>query len=149
MNNRPFTLVGGQVLTNTHNKIKCMNEYCTLHNFSDHHMIDWPQNWRPDRKIMERICPHGIGHPDPDDITDDKTHGCDGCCALPELSKRRQTMITEPATTEQLRKELAESLVKYGMTVEEFLQTDIDDLPDWNLRDTKLMLRGVFEGDKQ
>jgi len=58
-------------------------------------------------------------------------------------------MSTEPTTTEQLRKELAESLVKYGMTVEEFLQTDIDDLPDWNLRDTKLMLRGVFEGDKQ
>lgn len=54
-------------------------------------------------------------------------------------------MSTEPTTTEQLRKELAESLVKYGMTVEEFLQTDIDDLPDSNLRDTKLMLRGVFE----
>lgn len=56
-------------------------------------------------------------------------------------------------STKQIRKDLAESLLKYGMTVDEFLQTDIDDLPDWNLRDTKLMLRGVFEeakqGDKQ
>lgn len=79
-----FTLVGGQILTNTHDASKCWNEYCTLHNFSNHHMIDWPQNWRSDRKIIERICPHGIGHPDPDEITDDKTHGCDGCCAVPE-----------------------------------------------------------------
>ena len=61
-------------------------------------------------------------------------------------------MTNKEVSVEQLRKELAESLVKYGMTVDEFLQTDIDNLPDWNLRDTKLMLIGVFEpdlGDKQ
>jgi hypothetical protein len=34
---------------------------------------------------MERICSHGIGHPDPDDISiingkDDGAHNCDGCC---------------------------------------------------------------------
>lgn len=42
---------------------------------------------------MERICPHGVGHPDPDHIafvervagkdvaSVEAVHGCDGCCA--------------------------------------------------------------------
>jgi hypothetical protein len=35
---------------------------------------------------MERICPHGVGHPDPDEYAiasggDAGVHGCDGCCA--------------------------------------------------------------------
>ena len=35
---------------------------------------------------MERICDHGIGHPDPDEFRirngeDDGIHGCDGCCS--------------------------------------------------------------------
>lgn len=31
---------------------------------------------------MERICPHGVGHPDPDCMyaKRDTVHGCDGCC---------------------------------------------------------------------
>ena len=42
--------------------------------------------------IMERLCEHGIGHPDPDDASwrkdntpnnADTIHGCDGCCADP------------------------------------------------------------------
>ena len=40
-------------------------------------------HWRIDRYIVERICPHGIGHPDPNQILptdDDGRHGCDGCC---------------------------------------------------------------------
>lgn len=67
----------------THKKDQCLGENCTIHNVSDHHMKDWPQNWRGDRRIMERICEHGIGHPDPDDIrvaAGDNVHGCDGCC---------------------------------------------------------------------
>lgn len=47
----------------------------------------WPQNWRSDRGIMERICEHGVGHPDPDDPKAgnkyEAVHGCDGCCARP------------------------------------------------------------------
>ena len=68
--------------------------YCCIHNPSDHHMKDWKTHWRQDRGMMERICPHGIGHPDPDDVAFKKTvaikykrdsydkgiHGCDGCC---------------------------------------------------------------------
>ena len=46
-------------------------------------MRDWPQHFRDDRGIMERICPHGVGHPDPDDyLAGDGMHGCDGCCRV-------------------------------------------------------------------
>lgn len=79
-------LVGGQVLENVHDESQCAGEYCTIHNFSDHHMVDWPQNWRSDRGIMERVCVHGVGHPDPDDPKfkheSERVHGCDGCCTL-------------------------------------------------------------------
>ena len=69
----------------THREDKCAGERCTIHNRSDHSMRSFPQHWRGDRGIMERICTHGIGHPDPDDLRivkggDDGTHGCDGCC---------------------------------------------------------------------
>lgn len=60
---------------------KCEGQVCTIHNPSDHYAKDWPQHFRLDRGIMERTCPHGVGHPDPDDITEDTTHGCDGCCS--------------------------------------------------------------------
>lgn len=58
-------------------------------------MYGWPQHWRNDRKFMERLCKHGIGHPDPDQMdflrraydTDyvaaQGVHGCDGCCQPP------------------------------------------------------------------
>jgi len=64
---------------------KCMGEVCTFHKRTDHSMRRFPQLWRGDRKIMERICPHNIGHPDPDEYKivegiDDGTHACDGCC---------------------------------------------------------------------
>lgn len=47
-----------------------------------HHMAGWPRHYRGDRGIWERICPHGIGHPDPDQPLDNGrgVHGCDGCC---------------------------------------------------------------------
>lgn len=78
------TLVGGQIL-NTHTRAACWGYWCPVHYPSPHHMRDWPQNWRSDRGIIERMCPHGIGHPDPDDpkVKDryEYVHGCDGCCA--------------------------------------------------------------------
>jgi hypothetical protein len=39
---------------------------CVIHSPSDHHMASWPLNWRADTQVMERICEHGTGHPDPD-----------------------------------------------------------------------------------
>ena len=66
----------------------CAGETCCIHNPSDHHMRTWPMNWRDDTKVMERLCPHGVGHPDPDALAFNVrggrdyygVHGCDGCC---------------------------------------------------------------------
>jgi hypothetical protein len=52
-------------------------------------MNTWTRVIRTDRhNLMERVCPHGIGHPDPDSmewlhrigVPDDGVHACDGCC---------------------------------------------------------------------
>ena len=89
-------LVGGQVIRNVHYASKCIGRPCCIHNPSDHHMRSWPQNFRQDRGMMERICPHGIGHPDPDDPTTDTVHGCDGCCAVPESYVPRHRKDVQP-----------------------------------------------------
>jgi hypothetical protein len=72
-------------LVNVHGEEVCRGRPCTVHNRSDHHMRSWPQHWRHDRGLMERICSHGVGHPDPDEPSLVKsTHGCDGCCSPPQ-----------------------------------------------------------------
>ena len=75
-----------------HHPDRCAGQACSIHNRSNHSMRMFPQHWRGDRQLMERICPHGIGHPDPDHISFTKllrgeayavaesSHGCDGCC---------------------------------------------------------------------
>lgn len=87
-----FTTGTGQHLR-VHSSDKCVGEHCVIHNPSTHVMSEFPTHWRGDRSLMERICPHGYGHPDPDGIasiavlegTDrariELVHGCDGCCA--------------------------------------------------------------------
>lgn len=81
--------VGPSVLSNVHRAAACYGRACVMHNPSDHHMRGWDLNWRDDRGLMERICPHDIGHPDPDDLAYRRSvgapwwldvHGCDGCC---------------------------------------------------------------------
>jgi hypothetical protein len=69
-----------QVIINVHLLNQCRNDYCTIHKPSEHRMINFPQRWRQDGHFMERVCPHGIGHPDPDEVTFIEVHGCDGCC---------------------------------------------------------------------
>lgn len=77
-----------QVLYGVHDPSLCVGRPCTIHNMSDHHMRDWPQHWRADKGVMERICPHNWGHPDPDESyifvpggrAVGAIHGCDGCC---------------------------------------------------------------------
>jgi len=73
-------LVGGAVLYNVHDPAQCAGRPCAVHNPSAHHMRDWPQRWRGDRQMIERLCPCGIGHPDPDDLNADGIHGCCGHC---------------------------------------------------------------------
>lgn len=85
--------IGTGVLV-THPEGTCRGEHCCIHNPSDHRLKDAPLHWRTDRGMMERICEHGIGHPDPDDLSHKRSimsrqafrsrayesHGCDGCC---------------------------------------------------------------------
>lgn len=64
---------------------------CVIHRPSEHHMRGWRMNWRDDIQLMERVCPHQIGHPDPDQaaweracgVSAGRVHGCDGCCHEP------------------------------------------------------------------
>jgi hypothetical protein len=76
-------LANGQILANFHTSTVCSGD-CPIHNPTPSHMSKWPLNWRQDRYFFERICPHGIGHPDRDSLTfspnDPGVHGCDGCC---------------------------------------------------------------------
>lgn len=85
-----------EILRNIHSPEMCEGRPCVIHNISDHHMADWPIEWRDDRGIVERKCSHGIGHPDPDQFwfwksTDQMyqaVHGCDGCCTPPARLSR-------------------------------------------------------------
>lgn len=46
----------------THHAEQCDGqERCSIHKRSDHAMRAFPQHWRSDRALMERICPHGVG----------------------------------------------------------------------------------------
>jgi hypothetical protein len=74
-----------------HSSSVCNGQKCCLHNPSDHHMKSWPIYIRMDKETLaERMCPHGIGHPDPDSLQWLESHGhggnclgvhgCDGCC---------------------------------------------------------------------
>lgn len=80
-------LVENGFLSRVHSASKCAGENCWVHNPSPTHMATWPINWRDDNRTAERLCEHGVGHPDLDDVTynarlgrDTTIHGCDGCC---------------------------------------------------------------------
>jgi hypothetical protein len=86
-----FLCADGLVLTGVHAETaECTIHGCVIHSPTDHPMKDFEQIWRQDRGIMERVCEHGVGHPDPDglkwlvrngSVAPDFVHGCDGCCA--------------------------------------------------------------------
>ena len=72
-----------------HNRDACQGRGCAIHHPSGHHMRDWLTFWRDDRMVVGRVCPHGVGHMDPDDAAyratrgdTDTTHGCcaERCC---------------------------------------------------------------------
>lgn len=81
-----LTMVENGVLR-VHPREACAGRRCWVHDPTPSHMDSWPVRWRADKSTAERVCPHGIGHPDIDDIAynqsiglDVTTHGCDGCC---------------------------------------------------------------------
>lgn len=96
--NKPEYVTGtGQKLWRVHLKQDCQHRICDIHNPPQGiPESDWPTHWRADRGLMERICPHGIGHPtkahmeflkEMDAVRGTENakwegiHGCDGCCA--------------------------------------------------------------------
>lgn len=79
------------VTARVHPRSRCDGDFCVLHNPSNHRMVDWPMVLR-ETALVERLCVHGVGHPDPDSAQwmDERfnpgvrvwgMHGCDGCCS--------------------------------------------------------------------
>lgn len=93
----------GQILGRIHASDDCVGSSCVIHNPSDHSMRNFPTLWRDDRSIMERLCPHGVGHPDPDQPLDEAgfVHGCDGCCR-PKDEQTKGTNASEDAALQVL-----------------------------------------------
>jgi len=78
----------GMIHLRVHEPDQCVGEVCVIHHPSQHSLSGAPMHWRSDRRIIERICQHGCGHPDPDNKTirsgeDGGIHNCDGCCSPP------------------------------------------------------------------
>ena len=78
------------VLRGVHARAVCAPYRCWLHAPSPHRLSRAPVVIRTDWWfLVERICPHGLGHPDPDDIAYHhrsgrvgiESHSCDGCCS--------------------------------------------------------------------
>ena len=89
---RKYFVTGiGQILSQVHAADRCAGEDCVIHSPSQHSMRQFRTLYRGDRPLMERLCPHGVGHPDPDDLAHkarqpnaskyEGVHGCDGCCS--------------------------------------------------------------------
>jgi len=76
----------------THDSTECALEFCCIHHPSGHALASAPLRWRNDLQLMERVCVHGIGHPDIDSLVYVNAiygemaaayvsvHSCDGCC---------------------------------------------------------------------
>lgn len=70
-----------------HNRAMCKGP-CAIHNPSKHKMVKWPMLLR-ETLLIERICPCGVGHPDPDSVRylhsigrqSMDVHGCCGACS--------------------------------------------------------------------
>lgn len=70
---------------------ECYERGCVVHSPSTFALSDAPLNWRQDRHQFERICKHGVGHPDADQaeyntwhgMAHENIHGCcpERCCA--------------------------------------------------------------------
>ena len=67
-----------------HSPEQCAGERCIFHNPTAHGMNDWPYILRLSG-LVERLCPCGVGHPDPDSVAWFESqgwpgYGIHGCC---------------------------------------------------------------------
>lgn len=98
----PITLESGQVL-HAHAAKQCVGEYCALHNPMPGPWDQWPRLWRQDRHLLERVCPHGVGHPAVEQLEWWKflnqeymwIHGCCGCPCHPSQRRMEGTEDVE------------------------------------------------------
>jgi hypothetical protein len=81
---------GTMSLATPHDPTLCAGQGCSRHHPSNHHMRTWPKVWRAFYGYSDRMCSHGVGHPDPDDVVHLQAlgevrteHACDGCCIAP------------------------------------------------------------------
>ena len=54
-------------------------------------------------------------------------------------------MVNAVLSLEQMRQELTSALLPFNISVDEFLNSDIDDYSDANLRDIWLMVKGILK----
>lgn len=94
VDSRRFTDDYGTTIYNIHLPEVCAGRPCSIHAPSAEARaigklsIRVPGPWDIKPMHFERICEHGVGHPDPDDLAywcslgEDSmgVHGCDGCC---------------------------------------------------------------------
>lgn len=83
----------------SHPALFCEGEPCPIHHPSDHHMAEWPTVVRHDKHcLVERICQHGVGHPDPDSLAW-LAKGAPGLHTIPdglfEVEARPVVVLTE------------------------------------------------------
>lgn len=86
-----------QIIGAIHSPDDCQGRSCVIHAPSDHSMRSFPTHFRFDRGLMERICPHGIGHPDPDDLAYKIIDAADRAAALEgdsaEVKEQRELIL--------------------------------------------------------
>lgn len=79
-------LESGQLL-NHHRADQCHSQWCALHNPKPGPWSAWPRWWVGALERLDRICPHGVGHPVVESADWLRAHGkahllvhdCDGC----------------------------------------------------------------------
>lgn len=87
-----YTTDSGQLMLDVHaNSPECQEHGCPIHNPSDRAVAIGTTHYNTERQRMDRVCEHGLAHPDPDSQDwrerhfgdRDDEHDCDGCCAHP------------------------------------------------------------------
>jgi hypothetical protein len=79
-----YTTGTGQKLR-VHAADACEGAYCVIHRRKPGPQADWPTSWRGQWGGMELLCPHGVGHPAPEQLARPgfaDIHTCDGCCRV-------------------------------------------------------------------
>lgn len=89
-----FTIPGATHAMHVHDRVEdCTTHGCVIHcptATDPANAGGWPYVWRLNKHGFERTCPHGVDHPDADelrwrartgrDAATAAVHRCDGCC---------------------------------------------------------------------